>query len=469
MKLLQSAFIALCTSLSALCISQSLGQAQQQKSLTDREYKMSILQKVDSLIEGKYVLAEKARAFAVEFRKRYAAGVYDSLVDAKTFGERVTADLQSITQDKHNTFRPIQSSDVGEKVESNLHHPVRYYRIRMKEHSGFTRLEWIDGKIGYLELRRFNHLSEAREMLGVAMKFLAGANAIIIDLRENAGGSGDYLSSYFLPHPTQLTGCYYREGNDLQESWTSRNLECERMLDVPLFVLTSRKTFSAAEYFAYDMKVRKRAVLVGDSTRGGAHDVGYFKVDDQFEMYISIGRGVNPITKTNWEGIGVVPDVPVPASAALDTAIGLARIAAEEFGRKRDARLKQGVERMEMHLARAEQLYQDNDEVSGSVALDSVFQIGRQLGLVSEFFINVLAYNYYANRTENILFDILRKSIELFPRSSTAYQTFASTCLDFGKKDLALENYRKVLELDPDDANAQKRLKELNEGKQGTH
>jgi hypothetical protein len=449
--------------LSVLCIYQSPGQPPQQKSLTDRAYKKNIFQKVDSLIEWKYVIAEKAKAFADEFRKRYTAGDYDSLVDPKRFGERVTADLRAITNDKHNTFRLIESSDVGEEVGSNLHHPVRYYRIRMKEHTGFTKLEWIDGRIGYLELTRFNHPSEAKEMLGIAMKFLAGANAIIIDLRENAGGSGDYLSSYFLPHPTQLTGSYYREGNDLQESWTSRNLEGERMLDVPLFLLTSKKTFSAAESFAYDMKVRNRATLVGDSTRGGAHDVGYFKIDDQFEMYISIGRGVNPITNTNWEGIGVVPDLPVPASAALDTAIGLARKAAEEFGKKRDARLKQGVERMEIHLARAEQLYRDGNAIPGKVALDSLFQIGKQLGLVSEFFINVLADNYYSNRSENILFAILRKNIELFPGSSTAYESFASTCFDFGRKELAIENYRKVLELDPDNTNARKRLKELSD------
>jgi len=426
-------------------------------------YKKSILQKVDSLIENKYVIADRAKEFADEFRKNCAAGVYDSLVDAGTFAERVTADLQTITHDKHNAFRMIVSSDVGEKAESNLHHPVRYYRMRMKEHTGFTKLEWIDGRIGYLELRRFNLFSEAKEMLGVAMKFLAGANAIIVDLRENEGGSGDYLSSYFLPHPTQLTGCYYREGKDLQESWTSRIIEGERMLDVPLFVLTSKKTFSAAESFAYDMKVRKRATLVGDTTKGGAHDVGYFKIDDQFEMYLSIGRAINPVTSTNWEGIGVIPDISVPANVALDTAVVRARKAAEVFGRAEDDQLEQGVERMEAHLSQAEHLYRANNVVSAKAALDSVFHIGGELGLITEFFINVLAYNYYADRSENILFAVLTRSVELFPTSSTAFETLASAYYDFGRKDRALVNYRKVLELDPDNTNAQKRLKGLTE------
>jgi len=463
MKPNQPVFKVLYLLLSVMCTCQSLVHAQPQKGLADEVHMRSILQKVDSLIESKYVMIDNAKAFADAFRKKYLAGVYDSIVDARILGERVTADLQAITHDKHITFRTIESSDVGEQVESNLHHPVRYYRLRMNEHTGFTKLEWIDGRIGYLELRRFNLLSEAKEMLGVAMKFLAGANAIIIDLRENGGGSGDYLSSYFLPHPTQLTGCYYREENDLQESWTVRNIEGARMLDVPLFLLTSKKTFSAAESFAYDMKVRKRGTLVGDTTRGGAHDVGYFKIDDQFEMYLSVGRLVNPVTHTNWEGIGVVPDIRVPASAALDTATGLARKAAEEFGRKKDDQLKQGVKRMESHLAHAEQLYRENKAAQAKASLDSVFEIAGKLGLLTEFFVNVLAYNYYSDRSENILFAVLKKNIELFPTSSTAFETLASTYYDFAKKDLALENYRKVLELDPDNTNAQKRLKRLSE------
>jgi len=463
MKTNHSLFIIAYSLITAICTCQTLVQAQQQKHLIDGAYKKSILKRVEDLVRDKYVIADKAGTYAEEFRKQCAAGVFDSLVDARGFGERVTAALQTLTHDKHNTFRAIESSDVGERAESNLHHPVRYYHIRMKEHTGFTRLEWMDGKIGYLELRRFNLLSEATEMLGVAMKFLAGANAIIIDLRENGGGSGDYLSSYFLPYPTQLTGAYYREGDELQEAWTSRTIQGERMLDIPLFVLTSKRTFSAAESFAYDMKVRKRATLVGDTTKGGAHDVGYFKIDDQFEMYLSIGRCINPVTHSNWEGIGVIPDVFVPASSALDTAIVLAGKAAEEFGKTKDDELKRGVERMEVHLAHAEQLYRENDVVSAQASLDSVFRIGGDLGLITEFFVNVLAYNYCTERSENMLFAVLRKSIELYPQSSTAFETLASTYYDFGKRDLARETYRKVLELDPDNTNAQRRMKQLRE------
>jgi tetratricopeptide (TPR) repeat protein len=213
------------------------------------------------------------------------------------------------------------------------------------------------------------------------------------------------------------------------------------------------------------MKVRKRATLVGDSTKGGAHDVGYFKIDDRFEMYLSIGRGINPVTQANWEGVGVIPDVVVPASAALDTAIALARKAAETYGKKKEDQLKRGVERMEVLLARAEQRYRENDTISAKASLDSMFHIAGTLGLVTEFFMDVLAYNYYSDRNEAMLFTVLTKSTELFPRSSTAYETLATTYYDLGKEDLALKNYRKVIELDPDNTNAQRRLAELTKQK----
>ena len=453
----------LCTVLTGMWPCQSLVLAQQQKRLTDTVYKKSILQKIDSLIDSKYVIADKAKKYADEFKTLYSSGVYESCATAEEFAERVRTDLIAITQDKHTNFRVIQASDVGEKVESNLHHPVRYYRLRMKEHTGFTKLEWIDGRIGYLELRRFNLLSEAKEMIGVAMKFLAGADAIIIDLRENGGGSGDYLSSYFLPHPTQLTGAYYREGNDLQESWTSRTIEGERMLDVPLFLLTGKKTFSAAESFAYDMKVRRRATLVGDSTKGGAHDTEYFKIDDQFELYLSVGRGINPVTKTNWEGIGVIPDILVPASSALDTAIVLARAAAEQFGKGKEAQLKRAVDAMQVHLGRAEKLYRERKDRPAKAALDSVFHIGKKSGLITEFFINVLAYNYFSGGNERILIAVLSKNIEFFPRSPSAYESLAYGCSSIGKRELALKYYRKALQLDPDNRSYVKIISKLHQ------
>ncbi len=421
-----------------------------QGKLQDKAYRDAILFRIGSLLEAHYVFPEKAKQCAEEFRRLYTSGAYDACTDAEAFARKVSDDLVSITQDKHVTFRVISPSDAGEKPESALHHSVRYYRLRMKEHTGFTKLEWIGGRIGYLELRRFNDLSEARELLAAAMTFLKGADAVIIDVRENGGGSGDYLSSYFLPHPTQLTGAYYREGDVFEESWTSREVVGERMPDVPLFLLVGKKTFSAAEAFAYDLKVRNRAVLVGDSTRGGAHDNGYFKLDDQFEMYLSIGRLINPVTNGNWEGTGVLPDVLVPESCALDTAIVLAGKAAAEYGMRKEEKLKAAVDEMQVKLERAETLFRGKKPRLGQAALDSVFALGQPFGMVTEFFINVLAYNYRTGADDGLLIAILKKQIECFPHSHTAYESLAYGYSEIGKKRDALKYYRKALKLDPD-------------------
>ena len=233
-------------------------------------------------------------------------------------------------------------SDIGEKAAGSLHHPVRYYRLRLKENAGFHKLEWIEPGIGYLDLRRFYSFDQARDMAVAAMTFLADARAIIIDVRENGGGSGDYLSSYFLPYPTQLSGSFARADGSLTEIWTRRDIGMEPRLDVPVFILTGPNTFSAAESFAYDMRSRKRATLVGEPTKGGAHSTDVFGIDERFEFYISTARAISPVTGGNWEGTGVIPDIRVAAADALDAAVVEAKKAAEAYGRSRDAGIEGG-------------------------------------------------------------------------------------------------------------------------------
>ena len=439
--------------------------SQQYKRLSDKGYKKEVVNTICKLLQSKYVIAENAEKYAADFKKKFASGYYDSCDDAKAFTKMVTADLVSITHDKHINFRVIESSAVGEQAESALHHPVRYHLLRAKENTGFYKLEWIENNIGYLDIRRFYSFDQAKDMIIAAMKFLANSNAIIIDVRENGGGSGDYLSSYFLPYPTQLTGWYSREDDWLMQFWTIKDIGTEPLLDTPVFILTSDRTFSAAESFACDMKVRKRAIIIGDSTKGGAHSVDLYKIDDQFEIYISTERAINPITGENWEGVGVIPDILVPSEAALDTAIVLAREAGEEYARAKEEKLKQAVAKMQIHLDRAERFYRSNKKADADAALDSVFQIGATVGLINEFFIDVLAYNYLSDKNDQILYAILKKRIELFPKSVSAYERLASIYHSKGKKELALQYFQKVLELEPDNRNAARMINRIREDK----
>jgi tetratricopeptide (TPR) repeat protein len=444
-----------------LCLWHSAAEPRQLAGVAEVADRGDALRQVDSLVEQYYALPDKAKEYAESFRKLWRSGVYDSLGDSRMFAAKVTADLREITKDRHFLFRVVEPSDIGENAEGSLHHPVRYYRLRVRENTGFSRLEWLEGNVGLLEIRRFNSFSEAKEMMAAAMAFLANADAIILDIRENPGGSGDYLSSFFLNHPTQLTGSYSRADDYCTEFWTLADPGAERRTEVPLFVLTSKRTFSAAESFAYDMKVRRRATLIGESTGGGAHSVDLFKIGKQFEIYIPTERAVNPVSLGNWEGTGVLPDVAVPAAAALDTAIILAREAGKAFGAMKEAKLRVAVQEMQVHMESAERRYRSREPKAAKAALDSVFSIGQKSGLLTEFFVNVLAYNFMAKEDDQILYAILTKSVELFPRSSSAYETLAYAYFRNGERERALENYGKALALDPENRNAASMIRRL--------
>jgi tetratricopeptide (TPR) repeat protein len=444
-----------------LGLCRSFGVGQQDQSLNDAESRANILRQIAGLLETKYVLSDLAPKYAAEFAKRCEHGAYDNYSNPKEFAEKVTEDLVEITHDRHTNFRLIESSGIGEKPTSSLHHPLRYHQLILKENCGFSKLEWIDGNIGYLDIRRFNVFPDVRDRVIGAMRFLENADAIIVDLRENGGGSGDYLSSYFLKHPTQLTSWYSREDDFLSEFWTSKDIGMEPLTDVPLFVLTSDRTFSASESFAYDMKVRGRATIVGEPTKGGAHSVDLYRIDGRFEIYLSTARAINPVTGGNWEGVGVVPDVRVPAAAALETAVELARRAAAEYAKKREARLKPAVETMQVQMDRAESLFRENNVADATAALDAVFRLAEDFHLLNEFFMDVLAYNFRSREDEQILYAILKRKIDDFPESPTAHESLAAAYARNDRKELAIAQYEKVLKLDPDNRNASKMIKRL--------
>ena len=349
------------------------GIAQSQQILVDQQDKEKIVGKISKLFEEKYTIPELGEKCAKDILVALKSNVYDTLTDAKEFTEKLTVDLQKITNDKHIKFRLIEASDIGENQEGSLHHPVRLFRLMQKEHVGFARFDWLEEEIGYLDIRRFYSPTEAKEVVISAMNFIAGANDIIIDLRENQGGAGELLPffcSYFFEKSTQLSSYYSREDDFTQEFWTYDNFTDKRFIDVPLFLLTSKKTFSAAEMFAYDLKVLHRAILIGDSTGGGAHSVDLFKIDDRFEIYISTSRAINPVTGSNWEGIGVIPDILVPSEVVLDTAIVLAKKAAQEYSKVKDAEVKKVVQKMQIQIDQAENFYETGKDDLAKVALD---------------------------------------------------------------------------------------------------
>jgi C-terminal processing protease CtpA/Prc len=162
------------------------------------------------------------------------------------------------------------------------------------------------------------------ETVAAAMSFVANTDALIFDVRQNGGGSPEMvalISSYlFGDKPVHLNSIYQREGNRTEDFFTKPTVLGKKYGDKDVYVLTSNRTFSAAEEFTNNLKALKRATIVGETTGGGANPGGMFRLDEHFGIFVPTGRAINPITKTNWEGTGVKPDVEVSKELALKTA-----------------------------------------------------------------------------------------------------------------------------------------------------
>ncbi len=286
----------------------------------------SLIAELAQEIRDNYVFPELGQKTADFLLKRSDEGAYDGL-DKQQLSMQVTQDLREMTHDLHFGFRalPEDWAPQSESDGSELADPRRN-----TSPNGFMRVERLNGNIGYLELEGFMEIESARDNANAAMQLLAGSSALIIDLRQNGGGhpgTVQLLSSYlFDPNePVHLNSLYFRPSDETTEFWTHDNIQVENaMPDVPVYVLTSGRTFSAAEEFSYNLQCLDRATIIGETTGGGAHPVDGFIISDQFVANIPVGRAINPITKTNWEGVGVVPDITVAAPDALDAAIGQA-------------------------------------------------------------------------------------------------------------------------------------------------
>jgi C-terminal processing protease CtpA/Prc len=193
---------------------------------------------------------------------------------------------------------------------------------------GFEEAEHLPPNIGYLRVEEFDEPEVCAPTAIAAMNFLGDSDALIIDLRDNHGGRAEMvalIASYLFDEPTHLDDIYDRQKNSTEQTWTFPYFPGKRFAGKPVFVLTSRRTFSAAEEFSYDLKNLARATLIGETTGGGAHTVGPHRLDDHFFIEVPFGRFISPITKTDWEGVGVEPDIKLPAADALTEALRRAR------------------------------------------------------------------------------------------------------------------------------------------------
>lgn len=281
-------------------------------------------------LEQHYIFPDVATRVAEHLRQRLYEGAYENL-DLATLAGRLGTDLKKVNGDGHLNVWPLPQGDERRAAPSPEERERAAREEARRTNHGFRKLEILEGNIGYLELTGFASAEVAGETAVAAMAFFASVDALVIDLRGNGGGDPSMiqlLCSYFFAERTLLNRFERRGVAQLEEYWTLPHVPGKKLVDVPLFVLTSRRTFSAAEEFSYDLQNLGRARLIGETTGGGAHPGSTHEVAGKLAVFIPDGRALNPVTGTNWEKVGVKPHVAVEASKALEKALEEARTVA---------------------------------------------------------------------------------------------------------------------------------------------
>jgi hypothetical protein len=309
-----------------LMLAQPAAATAQPLSRADRE---QVITNAARLLETRYVDPERGRSLAGALRRQ--APAWQGIGDRAAFAAAVSDWLRRESGDGHlalsHSATPIPDQPDGEAA-FNAEEMERWYGAHLNH--GVQRIERLDGNIMLLELSVFPPPAMGGDVIAAAMNVVAQGDALILDLRRNGGGAetASLVVGYLLDRMKPLSGSYDRPSGASQANTSPDWVPGRRFGgSKPLYILTSRRTFSAAEAVAYDLQALRRAIIVGERTGGGAHPYAYRRVHAHFALDLPEGRSVNPITGGNWQNVGVRPDVEVPADKALDRALELARAA----------------------------------------------------------------------------------------------------------------------------------------------
>jgi hypothetical protein len=249
--------------------------------------------------------------------KAYAA---DSLLP--DFTQSLTRDLRDFSRDLHISIRPIPARRFYATENKGISEEQIY--ARSLENYGWKSTEWLPGAVGYIKVDRFDDTAYAGDVAEAALSFAANCQAIIVDLRDNKGGQENmqqFIASHFFDRPTQLSGLYWTYLDSLAEAWTRADIGGPSLANKDLYILISHQTASGAEAFAYNMKYAKKAIIVGDTSAGAAHWSDWYEFPNlNVVALVPVARPINPVTKSNWEGTGVIPDIAIEAAKAKDRA-----------------------------------------------------------------------------------------------------------------------------------------------------
>jgi tetratricopeptide (TPR) repeat protein len=426
--------------------------------------KKEIINTIGKLLNENYVFPEQAMQCVEFLNRQYSSGSYNRITHPRKLAEALTRDLRSLTNDKH--LRVQEQTSEQKKIVKTDPLLAQLLSIRDKaiDNYGFREAKILEGNIGYLKINTFEPLDLAKVKVASTLHFLENTDALIFDLRENTGGNPtmvQYICSHFFKHPTHLNSFYWRRGDYIEDFWTLEKVAGKKRLDVPVFILTSSITFSAGEEFVYNFKTRKRAQLIGTKTAGGANPGHTFTINDRFRVFIPTGRAINPVTEVNWEGIGIEPDIEIPAADALPLAFEKAKQAARNFRNQLEEKAVHNLVSLTNNLKLAAALFYEKK----SGAADSLVSVALNhcidLQLIEEWTINLVGYRYMAANDLSMAISVLRFNTKKYSESTNAYDSLAEAYFKSGDKDSAINNYKISLDLDPNNQNAKHWLKKL--------
>jgi hypothetical protein len=299
-------------------------------------------QAVATRIRDLYFDPKRGDEIAKGLESASAAGAFDALTDPRDLATALTTRLRPLDGHFNVAFdpRPGDGPPMRGPGPSPGSRPVNPGEA--PGHYGFRGVQILPGNIGCIDLRQFSDIDfddpkdPARAAADAALNFVAGTDAIIFDLRDNGGGAPSmvgYLTSAFTPANAPIYNIFRtRQG---MRSEAPAAFRAGPRLTVPVYILISARTGSAAEAFPYTMQAARRAVIVGEASGGAANPGGMVPAGGGFAIFVSQGSPINPITGGNWEGDGVKPDVATPWDKASDTAqiMALEAIITHDAGR----------------------------------------------------------------------------------------------------------------------------------------
>ncbi|HKW63302.1 MAG TPA: S41 family peptidase [Candidatus Acidoferrum sp.] len=299
-------------------------------AMIDRVDRHRVIQGAISNIKQHYVDPDVAQKTADALLAHEKNGDYDGAKDGRAFADLLTRQMRDVSQDMNLNVVYSETPLPEHPQEPTREELARYRKALENQNCTFERVEILPHNIGYLKLNSFPDPAFCEATAKAAMSHLNDSDAMIFDLRDNRGGYPDMvmlMAAYLFDHPEYM---YNPRENTTERSWTQSPVPGNRLADKPVYILTSGSTFSAAEHFSYDLKMLKRASLVGETTGGAAHSGVFHRIDEHFGMGIPETKPINPFSKSDWAVVGVEPDVKVNAADALETAIKLAQTKLEK-------------------------------------------------------------------------------------------------------------------------------------------